>query len=285
MRHRTVTPIICRRHVLSHLGAVIALVSAGEALAQGSLLDQGRNLLGGGSGGSGSAAGLTNQQADSGLREALRIASQRTVARVGRADGYLRDPAIKIPLPSYLAGARDMLAKAGMSGMLDDLELRMNRAAEAAAPKAVDIFSKAISSMSVSDARGIISGPQDAATQYFKRTTTEPLTRAFRPIMDQSLSQAGASQAFQKLSQNMPSGGDSSGGVGRTCRHGGPRRRCRRRTPRLQLYGLRRGKGLGRPISLHWSGGGGDPQQSRSPFDRAIEAGLWPLSQVTVVAR
>lgn len=203
-----------RRAVLP-AAVVFALAMAGECFAQGGLFDQGRDLLGGARGGSGTAGGsvggLTDGQADSGLREALRVASQRTVARVGKPDGYLKDPAVKIPLPSYLASARDMMAKAGMSGMLDDLELRMNRAAEAAAPKAADIFGKAIAGMSVSDARGIVSGPQDAATQYFKRTTTAPLTQAFRPIMEQSLSQAGATQAFQTVSQ---SAGSSVAGLG-----------------------------------------------------------------------
>lgn len=193
------------------------VLCAGPALAQGSLLDQGRGLLGGGNSGGGStssASGLSNQQADSGLREALRVATQRTVGRVGKQDGYLKDPAIKIPLPSYLGSARDMMAKAGMSGMLDDLELRMNRAAEAAAPKAADIFGKAISSMSVSDAKGIITGPNDAATQYFKRTTTKPLTDAFRPIMEQQLSQAGATQAFEKVSHSASSSMSGGGGLG-----------------------------------------------------------------------
>lgn len=196
------------------LGAL--LIPASESLAQGNLLEQGRSLLGGGSGtSSGAKSGLSDQQADSGLREALRVASQRTVSRLGRADGFLKDPAVKIPLPSYLASARDLMAKMGMSGMLDDLELRMNRAAEAAAPKAADIFAKAISNMSVSDARGIVSGPQDAATQYFKRTTSQPLTEAFRPIVEQSLSQAGATKAFQEVSQRISSSaGGSGGGLG-----------------------------------------------------------------------
>jgi hypothetical protein len=201
---------LCRRVAI---GLIVALPFAHDVFAQGNLLDQGRSLLGGKSGGSGGgAANLSNAQADSGLREALRVATQRTVGRVGKPDGYLRDPAIKIPLPSYLASARDLMAKAGMSGMLDDLELRMNRAAETAAPKAADIFGKAISSMSVSDAKGIVTGPQDAATQYFKRTTTQPLTQAFRPIMEQSLSQAGATQAFQKVSKSVA--GSASGATG-----------------------------------------------------------------------
>lgn len=202
-----------RRSLLLGLSAAFV---AGPAFAQGSLLDQGRNLLGGMSGGSGgySTSGLSPQQADAGLREALRVASQRTVARLGRPGGYLNDPQVRIPLPGYLESARGLLAKAGMSGQLDDLQTRMNRAAESAAPKALDIFAKAISSMTVNDARGIVTGPQDAATQYFKRTTTQPLAQAFRPIIDQSLSQAGATQTFNAVSKSLSSGvGGALGGL------------------------------------------------------------------------
>lgn len=204
-----------RRSLLLGLSASFL---AAPAWAQGSLLDQGRNLLGGGGTGigtGGGAASLSPQQADSGLREALRVASQRTVAQLGRPGGYLNDPQVKIPLPGYLESARAMLAKAGMAGQLDDLQTRMNRAAETAAPKALDIFTKAISSMTVSDARGIVAGPQDAATQYFKRTTTQPLAQAFRPIIDQSLSQAGATQSFNAVSKSLSSSaGGALGGFG-----------------------------------------------------------------------
>jgi hypothetical protein len=200
-----------RRSLLIGLSATLIPSSA---YAQGSLFDQGRNLLGGGGTGA-TSGGLTNQQAESGLREALRVASQRTVSQLGKPGGYLNDPAVKIPLPSYLETARQLLAKAGMAGQLDDLQLRMNRAAESAAPKALDIFTKAISAMSVNDARGIVGGPQDAATQYFKRTTTQPLSQAFRPIIDQSLSQAGATQSFNKLSQSLSSNaGGALGNLG-----------------------------------------------------------------------
>ena len=142
----------CRVFAIS---LTMAVLLPSVAFAQGGLLDQGRGLLGGGAATTkpgattGGAGSLSNSQADSGLREALKVASQRTVSRLGKPDGFMKDPTVKIPLPSYLASGRDMLSKAGMSGPLDDLELRMNRAAETAAPKAVDIFSKAISSMSV----------------------------------------------------------------------------------------------------------------------------------------
>jgi hypothetical protein len=147
------------------------------------------------------------------LREALRTATQRTVSRVGKTDGYMKDPSIHIPLPGFLASAKTNLGKVGAAGPLDDLELRMNRAAEQAAPKAVDIFSKAISSMSVSDAKGIVSGPNDAATQYFKRTTTGPLTEAFKPIVERSLADAGATKAYENAMHSV-SASSSLGGLG-----------------------------------------------------------------------
>jgi len=215
-----------RRSLFALAATAAAALAAPPAFAQGSLLDRGRDLLdrgmgGNGGGSGGNAAGLSSQQADSGLREALRVASQRTVSRLGRPGGFLDDPAVKIPLPGYLESARKLLASAGMSGMLDDLEVRMNRAAEQATPKAVDIFGKAISDMTISDARGIVAGPNDAATQYFKRTTTQPLTREFRPIIDQNLSQAGATQAFQKVQSNLPSSSVGTGGLGQIAGMGG----------------------------------------------------------------
>lgn len=163
-----------------------------------------------------SQASLSNQQADSGLREALRVASQRSVSLVGRTDGYFKDPAIHIPLPGFLKTAKKTLALVGGSGMLDDLELRMNRAAEAAAPKAYDIFADAISKMTVTDAKDIVMGSNDAATQYLKRTSTAPLTEAFRPIVDQTLADAGAVKAYKATLDSLSSSSSLGGMLGGT---------------------------------------------------------------------
>jgi len=180
-------------------------------VAQTSLFDQGRGLLekvpggslpaGPGASGPGAStgAGMSQGEIGSGLRDALRIASQRAVGRVGRTDGYNGDPAIRIPLPDPLERIEGPLKSIGASGMLDDLQLRMNRAAEQAAPKALNIFTDAISKMTINDARGILNGPQDAATQYFKRTTTASLTTSFRPVVDQSLSGVGAVGVFRSV--------------------------------------------------------------------------------------
>jgi hypothetical protein len=193
------------------VAAIGLMLMAGSALAQGNLLDQGRQLMQQSTPSGGGGAGLTNSQADSGLREALRVAAQKTIAQVGKSGGYLKDQAIHIPLPGYLESAKKGLGAVGMSATLDDLETRMNHAAEDAASKAYPIFTDAISKMSVSDAKAIVTGPNDAATQYFKRTTSGALTEQFRPIVDKALSESGAMQAYKatesKLAASSPLGG------------------------------------------------------------------------------
>ena len=182
------------------LGAVLTALPF--AAAAQSLFEQGRDILDRAQGqpssrpGSGSGAALSQSEIGAGLKDALKVASRRVVGRVGKTDGYNGDPAIRIPLPDPLAKIEGPLKAVGASGMLDDLQLKMNRAAEQAAPKALNIFIDAASRMSISDARAILTGPQDAATQYFKRTTSDSLTKSFRPIIDGTLSQVGAVRAF-----------------------------------------------------------------------------------------
>src|SRR5262249_2715421 len=102
-----------------------------------------------------------------------------------------------IPLPGPLEKIEGPLKAVGASGMLDDLHLKMNRAAEQAAPKALNIFTDAASKMTITDAKSILNGPSDAATQYFKRTTSGQPSAAFKPVVDKSLSSVGAVQAFK----------------------------------------------------------------------------------------
>ena len=195
---------------------VALLIFSGPAFAHADSSDRGPNTAGEGTPAVEIAAqtSLSNQQADSGLREALRVASQRSVSLVGRTDGYFKDPAIHIPLPGFLNTAKKTLGMVGAAGMLDDLELRMNRAAEQAAPKAYDIFADAISKMTVSDAKEIVTGANDAATQYLKRTSTAPLTEAFRPIVDQTLADAGAMKAYKATTDRLSSSSSLGGMLG-----------------------------------------------------------------------
>jgi hypothetical protein len=202
------------------LGALMGALPT-AALAQ-SLLDEGKSLLGtapGASAGGGSGAGLSQSDIGAGLKDALKVASQRVVGQVGKTDGYNADPAIRIPLPAPVQKVEAPLKAVGASGMLDDLQLKMNRAAEQSAPKALGIFTDAASKMTITDARSILSGPSDAATQYFRRTTSTQLTTAFRPVVDKALSSVGAVQAFQSVESraaSLPMAGNSLSGFNLT---------------------------------------------------------------------
>ncbi|MBM3547569.1 MAG: DUF4197 domain-containing protein [Alphaproteobacteria bacterium] len=203
--------------MLSRRLVFAALFSAlpGAAFAQGNLLDQGRRLLGTGTttgGSTGSGSSLSEGEIGGGLKEALKFASQRVVGRTGKTDGFYKDPAIRIPLPGALEQIQSPLRSIGAAGLLDELQLKINRAVEEAAPKALDIFTGAVTKMSITDARGILSGPKDAATQYFRRTTSNDLTQAFRPIVDRSLSGVGAVTAYKAVeskASSLPLAGSS----------------------------------------------------------------------------
>ena len=132
----------------SRRGILVALsgLAPAAAFAQGSLLDQGKSLLNQipGQQPPGKTSSLSEGEIGSGLKEALKIATQRVVGRVGKTDGYNGDPAIRIPLPGPLQTIQGPLRGMGAGGMLDDLQLKMNRGAEQAAPKALTIFGDAL---------------------------------------------------------------------------------------------------------------------------------------------
>jgi Protein of unknown function (DUF4197) len=179
----------------------LLLLAAPAAAQFGDLLKKGQEMLGGQSSGSsgGSASALSTGDIAGGLKEALRVGSDRVVTQVGKTDGYNGDPTIHLPLPGSLKSVQKALKAAGMSGMLDDLELRLNRAAEAAAPKARALFVDAISQMTIEDARTIYNGPKDAATKYFQSKMTKPLAAEMNPVVDQSLAEVGAIKSYDAV--------------------------------------------------------------------------------------
>lgn len=152
-----------------------------------------------GVGNGGGVGGLSIAEIASGLKEALRVGTERTVSTVGTVDGYNADPEIHIPLPSSLRKVQSALEPLGMSGLADDLELRLNRAAEAAAPEARAVFVDAISQMTLDDAKAIYQGPADAATRYFQEKMTPALTERMRPIVMDGMAEAGAVQAYDDM--------------------------------------------------------------------------------------
>jgi hypothetical protein len=133
------------------------------------------------------------------LKEALQVGTANAVALTGKTGGYFDNQAIRIVLPERLRTFERGLRAVGYGAEVDELVLGMNRAAERAAPQAKQIFWDAIGAMTIDDARGILNGSETAATDYFKTKTTEPLSTAFRPIVEQSMRQVGVSRQYKEL--------------------------------------------------------------------------------------
>jgi len=189
-----------RNTIVMSAASLLIVAGSHAAFAQSDFLKRGKDLMrqlpGSGSGGSGATQSLTDGEIGSGLREALKVGAKKVVGQVGAVDGYNADPSIHVPLPDSLATVQSTLSKIGLSGMMDDLELKLNRAAEAAAPEAQAVFLSAVDKMSMDDVREIFNGPDDAATQYFQRTMTPDLKERMKPIVDKSLSEVGAVRSY-----------------------------------------------------------------------------------------
>lgn len=142
---------------------------------------------------------LSNSDITAGLKEALRVGSGRVVKQLAKTDGFNRDAKIHIPLPDSLKRVDSMLNGIGMGYLMDDLELKLNRAAEAATPKAKKLFGSAIKKMTIKDVQRIYKGPNDAATQYFKGKMSTPLAKEMKPIIEKALSQVGAVKAYDNM--------------------------------------------------------------------------------------
>jgi hypothetical protein len=125
----------------------------------------------------------SNADAAAGIRVALERGAVAAVGVLGRPDGFLGNPKVRIPLPGYLEDAAKMLRFTGQQRRVDDLVTAMNRAAEAAVPEAKSLLVEAVKSISVGDARRIISGGDDSVTRFFADKTRAPLTERFLPIV------------------------------------------------------------------------------------------------------
>ncbi|HTC95399.1 MAG TPA: DUF4197 domain-containing protein [Terriglobales bacterium] len=151
---------------------------------------------------SGRGLGLSNDKITAGLKQALQISTGKAVAATGRPDGFLKNAAIKILLPDKLRTVGNGLRMVGMGSQVDALEVGMNRAAEQAAPAAKQIFINALTRMTFADARQILSGGDTAATDYFKRSSTDQLTAAFTPIVHKSMENVGVIRQYDQMMQN-----------------------------------------------------------------------------------
>ena len=134
-----------------------------------------------------------------GLKEALATGTERAVTEVAKPDGYFGNQLIKILLPDKIRQVADVLGKVGYQHQVDEFVLSMNRAAEKAAPKAASFFGDAIREMSVEDAKGILSGGDTAATEFFEKKTRPKLFTAFKPTITQSMDQVGTARAYKDM--------------------------------------------------------------------------------------
>ena len=141
---------------------------------------------------------LTSREAIAGLKAALEKGSRAAVASLGRADGFLGNPQVKIPLPESLERAERLLRRVGMGRYADELIVGMNRAAEAAVPEARAQLVDSIRKMSVQDAKGILTGGETAATEYFRRTTRPQLHARFLPIVEKATAQVDLARTYEQ---------------------------------------------------------------------------------------
>jgi hypothetical protein len=146
-----------------------------------------------------SLSDLTKADASLGLRQALEQGANQAVSSLGKKDGFLLNKEVKIPLPPRLAKAEKVMRMAGMGAQADDLVLAMNRAAEAAVPEAKLLLLDAVKSMSVDDAKRILTGGDDSVTQFFKAKTSEPLMLKFVPIVQKYTANADLAKKYNKV--------------------------------------------------------------------------------------
>jgi hypothetical protein len=144
---------------------------------------------------------LSNADASAGLKKALDQGIEVAVGKLGVADGFLKNPAVKIDLPPKLAKAENMMRMLGVGGQLDELVTAMNRAAEAAVPESKVLLKQALKQMSLADAKRILTGGDDAATQYFKQATYTPLKAKFAPIISRATDKVKLGQTYDALAQ------------------------------------------------------------------------------------
>lgn len=157
-----------------------------------------------------SIAKLSEEQVVSALKEALGRGVQTAISSLGRENGFLTNLNVRIPMPEKLRTVESTVRSMGQDKLADDFVRAMNHAAEQAVPQAAEVFSDAIRQLTIEDAIGILQGTNNAATQYFRRTTETNLFSRFQPIVKKSTDQAGVTAAYKRLMERL--GGNSAFG-------------------------------------------------------------------------
>jgi hypothetical protein len=150
----------------------------------------------------GKVQGLDDKTIADGLKEALTVGTKLAVKTVSASNGFFKNAAIKILLPSEWADAEKKLRQFGFGKQVDEYIEKMNRAAEQASVQAVDIFVKAVKDMTLSDVRSIWKGADDAATSYFENKTRSSLYNLFYPVIKNTMEELGVTKAYNTLVTN-----------------------------------------------------------------------------------
>ncbi len=144
-------------------------------------------------------ADLSNQEASNGLKTALEKGALAAVALLGKTDGFLGNPKVRIPLPGYLEDASKLLRNFGQGKRIDELVTSINRAAEAAVPMGKDLLVNAVRSMNVNDAKNILQGGETSVTSFFAEKTRTPLGEKFLPVVTRATEKVGLANKYNEF--------------------------------------------------------------------------------------
>jgi len=199
------------RFLRSGLFGLLLGAAALPALASGQLDDLLKQLKHDRHGNSSAAANLPTSDIAAGLKEALAKGTTSAINSLGRTDGFWGNARVRIPLPGKLEQVGKLARQLGQGAKVDAFELSMNRAAEKAVPQVADIFGDAIRKMSLQDARGILTGGDHAATDFFRRVAGDALTARIKPIVTQATERVGVTKRYKALTS--ANGGSGLGGM------------------------------------------------------------------------
>lgn len=144
-------------------------------------------------------ADLSETEASQGLKQALEKGAAAAISLLGRSDGFLGNPKVRIPLPGFLDSAAKILKTMGQGKKVDELVTSMNRAAETAVPMAKDILTSAVKTMSVKDAKNILTGGDNSVTRFFADKTRQPLGEKFLPIVTRATEKVGMAEKYNNV--------------------------------------------------------------------------------------
>ena len=148
-----------------------------------------------------SLSDLTGAEASTGLKTALERGALAALGSLGRQDGFLSNPKVRIPLPGFLEDAASLMRKLGQGQRIDELVTSMNRAAETAVPQSRDLLVGAVKSMNVTDAKKILSGGDTSVTSFFEEKTRDPLGVQFLPVVTQATQKVGLVEQYNRVAK------------------------------------------------------------------------------------